>query len=282
MPIRRKRKQPATSAPLNLAEGLTTGPDRGSYAETGSGVTGIYLSPDHQHLAVVTRYTSLAVYRLDGERLGEKVASHEVNKYARVKWSNSGAALAFVSDYFRAAILDVASREIVTLGHDQLFDVTALAFFPDGARLAIVGENGLDVWNVTSRQRGQSASFSEASVSDRFTRMGFEISPDGRWAAFSAGSGIHVLDAESLQAVSVPTGRKHDVRDLEWLTPEILATALGDGTVRIWRLPDLREVRVLEAEGPVYGIAHSPTLGCLIGWTRTECFFWSTSSWEIL
>jgi hypothetical protein len=36
--------------------------------------TAIYLSPDHMHLAVVLDYGKLSVYKLDGQRFGEKVA----------------------------------------------------------------------------------------------------------------------------------------------------------------------------------------------------------------
>jgi hypothetical protein len=48
------------------------------------------------HLAVVTDYGKISMFRLDGERLGERVAEHDVDRHPRVTWSASGRVLTFV------------------------------------------------------------------------------------------------------------------------------------------------------------------------------------------
>jgi hypothetical protein len=101
MPIRqRQAKQTAARAGAGLVPDFA-GPKT---------PTAVYLSPDHAHLAVVTGYESLAVYRLDGELVGRKVAeAADVDPYPRVAWSDSGAALTFVSSDGEARILHIVS-----------------------------------------------------------------------------------------------------------------------------------------------------------------------------
>jgi hypothetical protein len=69
--------------------------------------------------------------------------------------------------------------------------------------------------------------------------------------------------------------------DLEWVATDILASASADGTVRIWQAAEGRELRVLEAESLVYGIAHAPAHDALIGWTHKSFLVWSLATGEI-
>src|SRR5689334_224478 len=115
MPIQRRR------AGAGLAPGLTG-------AKT---PTAVYLSPDHAHLAVVTGYVNLEVYRLDGELLGRKLGEHPVERLPRVAWSDSGTALTFVTADEQARVLDIPSGNSRNLGR-----ATAVAFFPGGNRIA--------------------------------------------------------------------------------------------------------------------------------------------------
>ena len=72
------------------------------------------------------------------------------------------------------------------------------------------------------------------------------------------------------------------ITDLEWLGPDILATASSDCTIRIWRAPEGRELRAFETEGTVIGISYYPGSDCLAGWTRDEYHVWSMPTGEIL
>ena len=57
----------------------------------------VYLSPDDQYLAVGTAANRLAVYRLLGESLGERLGEWEADLDLKVAWSESGRSLAFAS-----------------------------------------------------------------------------------------------------------------------------------------------------------------------------------------
>src|SRR6516165_9209238 len=98
MPIRRRRR---AQPPLSESKGLIPDPNDPKV------LTAVYLSPDHKHLAVVAGLDKLAVYRLDGERLGERLSEHSIYGLPRVAWSNSGTKLAFVGRTM-AKMLDLA------------------------------------------------------------------------------------------------------------------------------------------------------------------------------
>jgi hypothetical protein len=113
--------------------------------EPGPFTTAVYLSPDHMHLAVVMGYEKISVYKLDGQRLGEKVAQHDVDRHPRVTWSASGKMLTFVDGGSGVAtVLDVTTGETTPLGSLAV----AVAPYPDGSRFAVVDESQLTIWNA--------------------------------------------------------------------------------------------------------------------------------------
>jgi len=241
--------------------------------------TAIYLSPDHMHLAVVTKYTNVAVYRLDGDRLGKKVAEHYVDRHPRVTWSDSGRMLAFVDGRSGVAtVLDVARGKATLLGRSAV----AIAPYPDGSRFAVLDERQLTIWQADPPQVVQSTKLSARLFGEK--RFAFGVSPDGHWLASGTASGmIQILDAESLEVVLELSGHESGVTDLEWLGHDIIATASLDRTIRIWRpWEEHREFRVLEAEGAVFGISYSTVLDCLTSWTNNEYFVWSAQAGRIV
>jgi GTPase SAR1 family protein len=243
--------------------------------------TAAYLSPDHEHLAVVTGGTELAVRKLHGEQVGEKIAGRRVSNQPQMAWSDDGTKLAYVSIEGNAEILDVSSRGTTALMGSAL----SVAFYPKALRLAVLGQKSLEVWQVDPLARlknvvvpgGKKTGFGQSYV--RTT----DISPDGRWLAHATDTcTVRILGAHDLTAVHEFLGHRNIIFELKWLGPDTLATASFDGTVRIWSLSEGRELRVLETENWVLGISYSPVLRCLAGWTGDECFVWSVSSWEIL
>jgi WD40 repeat protein len=92
---------------------------------------------------------------------------------------------------------------------------------------------------------------------------------------------VQILDAESVVVVEELSGHEAGITDLEWLGPDILATASLDKTIRIWKPWERGELKVLEAEGTVVGISYSAALDCLTGWTPSEYVVWSVQAGRI-
>jgi GTPase SAR1 family protein len=195
-------------------------------------------------------------------------------------WSSSGATLAFVSQDGEAIILDVSSGESTVLGA-----ATALAFYPDGLRLAVLNKNSLTVWQLDPPEVTRRADLPDGSGdgSVKYTRVTLGVSPDSQWLACNTGTAtIQILGAEDLQLVYELPGHKDAITDLEWLGPTTLATSSLDSTIRIWDTSEHRELRVLEAERPVLGVSYSPALDCLVGWTHATYLVWSASAGAIV
>jgi GTPase SAR1 family protein len=244
--------------------------------------TAVYLSPDHKHLAVVTGYTRLAVYRLDGERLGEKLAEHEIAIGPRIAWSDSRTMLAFVDPSHKATVLDVPRGIITTLGH-----AIAVAFHPNQSRLAVLGEKELTVWRFGLRGVDTIVELPTGQGYELFTRpeiiapvTPLAFSPNGHVLAFGTSETVRMLNTQSWTIAYELAGHTDRVTDLEWLGPDALATASIDRTIRIWDLPECRDTRVFEVQEPIIGISYSPDLDCLAGWTDREYLVWSVSSGE--
>ena len=284
MPMRRRPREQAKTDPVVVTgEGLIPGPgDAVSRSDETPSVTAVYVSPDHRHLAVVTDYRHLAVYRLAGEQLGEKFGEHhEIATLSRVAWSNSGATLAFVSNDGKVKILNVPSG-LSTVPRRA----TALAFYPDGSRLAVLDGKSLTVLQLDPRELMQRVVLPDGTGDNRLSdsfRLTLGVSPDSQWLACATNtSTIQILDAEDLQVVYELPGHKALITDLAWLGPTTLATGSADLTIRIWDISEQRELSLLEAEGEVAGISYSPALDCLIGWTLDKYLVWSVSAGAII
>jgi hypothetical protein len=126
MPKWAQRKPTETGRPMTAGGGLIPDPDNNASTKTEKpNTTAVYLSPDHRHLAVVTRYEQLTIYRLTEEKPGKIIAEHRVRRLARVGWSSDGTLIAFVNHDHQAELLDVASGKSTLLGL-----ASAVAFYP--------------------------------------------------------------------------------------------------------------------------------------------------------
>src|SRR5438105_3959878 len=107
MPTRHPRRLAGASGDgLIPGSGAAAGISREPFA------TAVYLSPDHKHLAVVTGYMRLSLYRLDGEQLGEEIGgSWKIDPLPRVAWSSSGTLLAFVTIDGEAVLVETGLLE---------------------------------------------------------------------------------------------------------------------------------------------------------------------------
>jgi len=241
-------------------------------------VTAVYLSPNHEHLAIVTRYERLSLYKLEGNILGEKLGTYWITRFGRVAWTNSGTKLAFVNLEGKAELLDIFSRESKVLG-----SATATAVYPDGSRLAVLDGSRLTVWYIDPPAVTQMVILPDRASHRSNLMFTLNVSPDGeRFASATDAGRIQILDSKDLRVINEFTGHRGTVTDLEWLGPNVLASGSEDHTIRIWDASKGREVRLLEVGERVLGISYSSALDCLIGWTRDEYHAWSVSTGEIL
>ena len=268
MPFRRSRKPPEPDRPTTAAEGLN-----------GPAATAVYLSPDHKHLAVVTHYEQLTIYRLAGEMLGDRLSTHKVRPLSRASWSSSGTMIAFANGAFKTEVVNILT------GKSTLLHVTpaAVSFFPRSPRLAIIDANReLTIWNADTK-----LTHSPGVAPGEYAPMRghtLSVSMDERWVAWGTDdSAVQILDMEGMRfAYRIANETGDRITDLEWLGPDTLAIASLDGAVRLWQASSNRIIRILEVEKIVFGLSYSPVRNCLVGWTGLGYIFWSVSDWEIL
>jgi Anaphase-promoting complex subunit 4 WD40 domain len=151
MPIRRRRR-PATNDAIT--PGATLARHLDAATRNRADVTALYLSPDHTHLAVLRHGSELTIYRLDDERIGDKVAEARTGFPSKMAWSGSGHLLAFLNADNQAEILNPTDGTSLNLG-----DATAVAFYPDGSHAAVMGDEYLAVWQVNPLNRLRQAEF---------------------------------------------------------------------------------------------------------------------------
>ena len=203
MPLRRPRKQARAGQTAVAGKGLI--PDSDDASPIGSDkVTAVYLSPDHRHLAVVTGAVRLALYRLNGAKLGEKLSEHLITQFPRIVWSHGGAKLAFVNSNGRAEILDVPSGKSRTLG-----SAVSVAFHPDGSLLAAMDKEKLTIWQVDPLRSLRKASLQAGAPTNLIhtDRPALGISPDGRWLARGTETcAVQVIEMEDMRVVNEFTG----------------------------------------------------------------------------
>jgi GTPase SAR1 family protein len=279
MPKRRRRisnfgpGSKAITAGRQYAQSSTS-PDSGI-------VVALHLSPDGQYLAVGTGDNRLAVYRLQGERLGEQLGEWEANVDRKVTWSDSGHLLALVNTRGDVGVIHLPSgRSSIVSG-----PATAVAFYPDGSRLALVYESSLRIHEFSSQSYTNTVELPHGRENEGVedTRFLLSVSPDSRWLACSTETAtIQILDPVWHGVAHEFVAHQDIITDLEWISPNLLVTASADESIRLWDIDQRRELRVLEVGEPVVGVTYAPHWHCVIGWTPNTYLFWAVSTGQIM
>ncbi|WP_244176933.1 WD40 repeat domain-containing protein [Streptomyces albus] len=151
--------------------------------------------------------------------------------------------------------LNASRRYAVFRGHEE--DINAVAWSPDGARLATASDDGtVRVWS-TAESTGPVVLTRPGG--DRVYAVAW--SPDGKRLACGSRDGTVTLwDAGTWAELGVLRGHDGAVDGLAWAPDGArIATAGSDRTVRIWDAASRAELTVLTGhERPVWDVAWSP------------------------
>jgi WD40 repeat protein len=134
--------------------------------------------------------------------------------------------------------------------------IAAVAFDPDGRRLAATGPDGaITIWDLESRRPAATLTGHSSGV------VGLAYSPEGRKLA-SAGQDrtLRVWDAATGESLLVLSGHEHILWDVAF-DPDgtRVASASSDGTVRLWDAEDGRPLLTLKGHfNSVRGVAFDP------------------------
>jgi WD40 repeat protein len=130
------------------------------------------------------------------------------------------------------------------------------AFSPDGAWLAVGGEQPIKIWDVDS---GQLMRTFATQAGD--TSFSLVFSPDGTLLAESGNDRkVTIWDVASGRvAHNLTHGTQGDVHDLAFSPDgQWLVTAGTDNTVRLWDVVSGQELQIMSHNSGLYGVTFSP------------------------
>ncbi len=249
-------------------------------AQDPSKVIALYLCPGDEYIAVGTEDNRLAVYRVQGERIGEQLGDWEANLSRKATWSDSGRSLAFIDRHGDVRVIHVPSGRSSMLPGPA----SALAFYPDASRLMIMHESQLMVYEFSSQAYVRTVDIPRSREWKGITdnRVLLCVSPDAGWIACKKETGtIQILDPIWHGVAHEFIAHQDAITDLEWISPRLLVTASADETIRIWDIDQRTELRVLEVGEPVLGVVYAPDWRCVVGWTANAYLLWSIDTGQL-
>jgi WD40 repeat protein len=183
----------------------------------------------------------LAVFHSPGNRTGA------INRLA-MALSPLGTVIATAGDDGGVKMWNLTSRRemgprLGPTGFDGI--AIALAFSPDGSMLAVVGGDGtVRLWNVATRK---AADLPVSTAAGTVVTSSVTFSPDGKMLAIGVGGTLELWNVATGREVAGPVTAVDAadalVGDLAF-SPDgkTLATGGGDGKLRLWHIPSLRQI----------------------------------------
>ena len=151
-------------------------------------------------------------------------------------------------------IWDVATGQLMMeLVHDG--EVTSVEYSNDGREIATGSlDQRLRIWDAATGEELRSADIDGETY-------GLAYSTDGRWivTGIEVKPELLILDVETLETVGELVGHRSWIQDIAIGPGDLIASASGDGTARIWDLAAREELLTLRGHtGPVQSVAFSP------------------------
>jgi len=193
-------------------------------------VFGGTFSPDSARLAL-TAQTSIVLWNLvTAEHTSQPASAGGAISSARPVFTLDGNILHTAGGQLQ--LWDGHSAEPSAVLRDS--DSSDIALHPDGQTVAgRTTSNTVGTWDLaTGKSAGASRSYTDGIRS-------VEYSGDGRWLAASAGSRMHLLDADTLTDSGQSVQHQGSVHDIRFSADSrLIAIASNDGSVSIWEMPD--------------------------------------------
>jgi WD40 repeat protein/serine/threonine protein kinase len=240
-------------------------------------VTDLAFSSDGSQLASVAADQTVKIWDTQSGRQFVTLAEKDDRKAAiglgLLAYAPDGRTIASVSSSRKILLWDVrTARQVLWLGGDAGW-VEALAYSPEGARLAAAGGETVKVWDV---QTGREA------LTIRWPAMQVQCiaySPDGRYlAGGSERDTIRLWDAATGKVVRDLRGHTGAVEGLVF-SPDgrRLASASSDHTVKIWSAATGDELLTLTGPHGFTRVAFSPDGHQLIAACGNEVRTWDAT-----
>jgi WD40 repeat protein len=188
-------------------------------------------------LAYLKQYSLTAprwdeAYAIASEAIGHGVARHEwlTDDPLCAAWSPDGAWIAICSSDGHAHLSRPDGTRYL-LGADE-GSVNEVAFSPDGARLAVVADKGVRIWDHLG---GSAVSRLIGRLDESDEAVTIAFSPDGRQLATGDGTSVVVWDLAT-SARRVLAGHTEMVHSVAFASDGALASTARDNTLRVWDL----------------------------------------------
>jgi GTPase SAR1 family protein/WD40 repeat protein len=206
-------------------------------------------------------------------------------------WSPGGEKLAYRDEDGQGRLVDLSGRipangESVPANGDaaqaETFGMTsAMAFAPDGDRLATLSPSLPDRMTLTVLRPGQEAVWERVLTRDRKSAhrsegVNLAWSPDGRFLACTIGtSTVWLIDADNGQPVGQTDNHSLPVTGLNWVDDDWLLSASEDATLQLWHQDGSLPSTVVETISAA-GMVFVREQGSALIWSAEgELFAWS-------
>lgn len=229
--------------------------ERVAQAELSASAPGLAISPDSRFLAAASRDGLLTLWEVSAGISFELTSLYSVEAHRKganqVVFSPDGAWLASGGNDALAKVWVLQSGEQVSQIIGGSYAVADLAFSPDGAWLAIINSNLIRLRKPESGVMG-------LTLQALVPLFSLEYSLDGRWlAAGDTDNQVLLWDLEgggTVRVVGEHSGRPGRVEALVWQVAfhpqgDMLASAGGEGAVRLWDIITGQSLAVLPGHG---------------------------------
>ena len=174
-----------------------------------------------------------------------------------LEFSPDGKTLAMVGPFFRATILNMPDGTLFKRSSDNLDFGNKISFSPDGKRLAVGGDRGINFWNIATNTHEY------FEVGDHITALQF--SPNGEILGIGIEDGlISIMDSQTGEVISTAIDNTRpfasSIIDLDFSQDGSLLASNSTEASRIWNAENLEIVQTLVANLnlPLGNIEFSP------------------------